>query len=188
MHEPLTTQLVAELMRDLLTAFPSKHSEKNLTHTAEVYRNGLRGVSGEALRAAVDVSIKSDTFFPKVARLRELATEWTKRNNVTPTVQFGSRVCRFCGVEPSPRERWRPAPGKRFVPIVSDDGMICLERHIRDICDCSGPCWYVPEPGQARVVNGITYETCKPEHVQHDYKQWREKANAQRGRSAEAAD
>lgn len=101
MHEPLTTQLVAERMRDLLTAFPSRHAGQNIAHTAEVYRNGLRGISGESFRAAVDVSIKTDQYFPKIARLRELANEWERRNRVTMAVSNPPawNRCAVCGAE-----------------------------------------------------------------------------------------
>lgn len=100
-YEPLTTQLVAEMLQQLLVAFPSKHSERNLAHTAEVYRSGLRGVAGDALRGAVDVAIKTDNFFPKIARLRELALEWEKRNRVVAVTQRKESwdVCAICGAQ-----------------------------------------------------------------------------------------
>lgn len=99
MREPVTTSLIVELLPDLLTAFPSKLSSQNLTHTAEVYRNGLRGLDGDAVRAAVDISIKTDTYFPKIARLRELASEWTKRNRATatPNIEAAWNICPVCG-------------------------------------------------------------------------------------------
>jgi hypothetical protein len=172
MPEPLTSQLVAELMRDLLAAFPSKHSEKNLTHTADVYRNGLRGVSGDALRASVAVCIKSDSYFPKVARLRELATEWTKRNTVAPLIVKDSRVCRVCGVEPYPQQRWKPAVDTKYQPLMRD-GFLLLEGFTRDLCDCAGPCWYAPEPDRSDHV-------CAPENVQRAYKVWLEKRSETR--------
>jgi hypothetical protein len=97
-HEPLTTQLVADVLRDLLIAFPSRISSQNPAHTAEVYRNGLRGISGDALRAAADIHIKTGEFFPKVGKLRELAGEWSRRTRVDmPSRQAAWDACSICG-------------------------------------------------------------------------------------------
>ena len=105
-HEPLTTSLIAELLPKLLTAFPSKISSQNPQHTAEVYRNGLRGMDGEAVRAAVDISIQTDNFFPKVARLRELASEWTRRNRAVAIMRVEAvwHTCSVCGAKATTRQ------------------------------------------------------------------------------------
>ncbi len=99
MHEPLTTQLVVELLQKLLAAFPRNLGSQNPTMMADVYRNGLGGIEGEAVRAATDIAIQNDQYFPKVARLRELATEWTRRNRATASVGIEPAwdVCAVCG-------------------------------------------------------------------------------------------
>lgn len=106
MTEPLTTELLSGLLPKLLTAFPSKMSSQNPAYLAEVYRNGLRGLNGDAVRAAVDISIQHDSYFPKVARLRELAGEWTRRNRVTVAARFEAawNVCAVCGAHAKQRE------------------------------------------------------------------------------------
>lgn len=98
-HEPLTTQLVVEQLQKLLAAFPRNLGAQNPGMMADVYRNGLRGLDGEAVRAAVDVAIQHDSFFPKVARLRELSSEWTRRNRATFELQHKASwdVCGVCG-------------------------------------------------------------------------------------------
>ncbi len=99
MHEPLTTQLVVELLQKLLAAFPRNLGSQNPTMMADVYRNGLRGIEGEAVRAATDLAIQNDQYFPKVARLREIATEWTRRNRAAVALRQEDAwdVCSICG-------------------------------------------------------------------------------------------
>lgn len=81
MVEPLTTALILDLLPKLLVAFPSKLSSQNIGHTADVYRNGLRGLSGSAVREAIDTCIRTDEYFPKVARIRELASVIDRKRN-----------------------------------------------------------------------------------------------------------
>jgi hypothetical protein len=107
MPEPLTTSLVGELLTKLSAAHPRSLYKANPVHMCEVYRNGLRGLSGDAVRFAVDRSIQEDKDFPKVARLRELGTEWQKRNQATV------RVVRL---EPGANERWCPSAARRPRP------------------------------------------------------------------------
>jgi hypothetical protein len=107
MAEPLTVQLVLEELKRLHVAFPQNVGMRtNPTGTADVYRNGLRGLSGDAVRAAASVIIQNDQYFPKVARLRELATEWTKRNAraLAPTHPVAWNVCPICFATAEPIE------------------------------------------------------------------------------------
>lgn len=99
MPEPLTSQLVGDELKRLLAAFPRNLGSQNPAMMAEVYKTGLRGIDGEALRAAVDMCIQADTYFPKVARLREAAGEWMKRNRAhfAPKVPVAWNVCSVCG-------------------------------------------------------------------------------------------
>lgn len=103
MPEPLTTSLVGELLTKLSAAHPRSLYKANPVHMCDVYRNGLRGLSGDAVRFAVDRAIQDDKDFPKVARLRELATDWTKRNSATlvikPEPGAGERYCAVCGAK-----------------------------------------------------------------------------------------
>jgi hypothetical protein len=80
-----------------------------------VYRNGLAGLSGESVRAAVQLSIKLDSYFPKVSRLRELATEWERRNRAAPTVRIEPAwdVCGVCGAKAVLRGGMAQARGER---------------------------------------------------------------------------
>lgn len=122
--EPLTTQLVSELLPKLHAAFPRTIGRDNIVMMADVYRNGLRGVSGDALRAAVDRVIQEDVYFPKVSRLRELAEAWQRHNR--PSFEPARRdvpwdECPVCGAKALPRmiTRLRRDPNKRYA-IVRD--------------------------------------------------------------------
>lgn len=152
MPEPLTTQLVAEQMQKLLVAFPSRNlAGQNIVHTAEVYRNGLRGLSGDALRAASDIVIQNDVYFPKVARLREVASEWTKRNAAiaAPHFRVDELYCHVCQSRVEPVERWRPCidMANQCKQMRTADGYVLLERYERLLCKCAAPCLYAPLAG-----------------------------------------
>lgn len=102
MHrEPLTSQLVGEELKRLFAVFPSKLAAQNIAFTAETYKNGLKGIDGHALRGAVDIVIQNDSYFPKVARLREAAGVWTKYNRpaLAPRMEAAWNVCPVCRAE-----------------------------------------------------------------------------------------
>lgn len=82
-HEPLTTSLLLELIDRLQVAFPRSRNGENPTQLADVYRNGLRGLSGDAVRDAVDRVIQAEEFFPKVAKIRAIATAFDRSRIVT---------------------------------------------------------------------------------------------------------
>ena len=110
MHEPLTTALVGEELKRLFAVFPSKLAAQNVAFTAETYKNGLRGIDGQALRGAVEIVIQNDSYFPKVARLREAAGVWTKHNRprLAPRVEPAWNVCPVCGARAESPEITRP--------------------------------------------------------------------------------
>lgn len=97
MPEPLTSSLLMELIARLDAAFPRRIGEKNPTMTADVYRNGLRGLSGDSVRHAVDRCIETEEYFPKVSKLRELAKAWDVQRTVTLRHEVSWDVCPFCG-------------------------------------------------------------------------------------------
>lgn len=105
MTEHMTTQLVAEEMQKLVAAFPGNLAAKNPSLLADTYRNGLRGLSGDSVRAAVDICIRTDQYFPRVSRLREAAGEWTKRTSIVLQQRHESawHTCPICGAEAKPR-------------------------------------------------------------------------------------
>lgn len=148
MPEPLTTQLVAELLQQLLSAFPSRNlASQNIVHTAEVYRNGLRGLSGDALRAAVDRAIQEDEYFPKVARLREIAAKWERYNHVTLPAQANADElwCGLCRQRSTHKERWRPVVDNINRPVLTaDQKYVLLERYERLLCACASPPGFTP--------------------------------------------
>lgn len=151
MPEPLTTSLVMEELQRLHVAFPQNLGMRsNPAGTAEVYRNGLRGLSGDSIRAAADRAIQDDEFFPKVAKLRELATAWMKYNQPSAEMQFAVDAlwCPRCQSRASIRERWRPVVDSKFSPIVTRDGRyLLLEVYARELCNCAQACLYAPEDG-----------------------------------------
>lgn len=102
MPEPLTTQLLREELEKLIIAFPRTASAPNPMAMADVYRNGLSGLSGDSIRFAVNRAIQEDEHFPKVARLREIATEWSRRTNavierMTSSDSADELRCHVCG-------------------------------------------------------------------------------------------
>jgi hypothetical protein len=100
-RNPLTSALLAEQLKRMAAVFPSKLSSQNPAYTAEVYKDGLRGIDGDALVGAVDLCIQTDSYFPKVARLREAAGEWMKRNRAhfAPVIKPAWNVCGVCGAK-----------------------------------------------------------------------------------------
>lgn len=108
--EPLTSGVVADGLKKLLEAFPRNLGQRNPTMMAEVYKSGLDGIDAHAFRAAVDMCIKQDNFFPKVARLRELAGEWRKRNRAefAPRIPVAWNTCPVCGARAEAPEITRP--------------------------------------------------------------------------------
>lgn len=110
MREPLTSGLLAEQLKRLLAVFPTRLASQNPAFMAETYKEGLRGIDGEALREAVTICIQTDQYFPKVARLRELANEWMRRNRAEAVaVNKGAwNICGVCGAEAKPKMITRP--------------------------------------------------------------------------------
>ncbi len=141
MPEPLTTTLVMEELQRLHVAFPQNVGMRtNPAGTAEVYRNGLRGLSGDAVRAAAARAIQDDEYFPKVAKLREFAMAWMKHNQPTAEANFEADPlwCPRCRTRATVRNRWRPKVDNLFRPIVTRDGLyLLLEAYQRELCDCS---------------------------------------------------
>jgi hypothetical protein len=97
MPEPLTSSLLLELIAKLHVAFPRTIGEKNPAMMADVYRNGLRGLSGDAVRHAVDRCIETEEYFPKVSKLREMAKAWDVQRTVTLRFETSWDVCPACG-------------------------------------------------------------------------------------------
>lgn len=148
MAEPLTLELMAELLADLQHAFPRSRKDANPARTIEVYRNNLRGLSGSAVRAAVARSIGEDDGFPHVARLRDLAHAWTRANEATAEARFdvNPRWCAVCRSERRFVTAYRPAMAEGHrVQLTADRQHLLLETFDREVCDCSTPCRYVPD-------------------------------------------
>ncbi len=111
MRNPLTTQVVADGISKLVVAFPGNLAAKtNPVMLADTYRRGLDGLDGDAVTAAIDICIREETYFPKVAKLREVAGEWMRRNRhaFAPTIPQAWNVCPTCGARAVPS-----ASGKR---------------------------------------------------------------------------
>lgn len=147
MAEPLTLELMLELLPKLYVAFPRTLGKDQVRATAVVYRDGLRGLSGDGVRAAVDRVIREDQFFPKVARIRELTREWEKVNRASAAVIDGpkSRRCPVCHTEPQVIGRWRPVISENGTLVLVDRGQsVKLEPYSRELCECAAKCEYAP--------------------------------------------
>lgn len=135
MPEPLTSSLLVEELGKLMIAFPRNATSRDPVPLADVYRNGLNGLTGDAVRAAVALVIREDEHFPKVARLRELATDYQKRTNavighITGGDEADELRCRVCGAVAKPGEERKrrkvkitPRPGRAmdFYEYVLDE-------------------------------------------------------------------
>jgi hypothetical protein len=149
--EALSSQLMLECLDKLLIAFPRTIGKAK--DMAAVYREGLRGLSGDGVRYAVDRIIQDDSYFPKVARIREIARAWERVNRAAPPEQVNVDPlwCPSCKTRAEYRIRWRPKDTERGEPAVSADGMYLLLEPIvvgeqlsaRLLCKCTpaSPYW-----------------------------------------------
>lgn len=149
MHEPLTLELTVDVLRDLSAAFPQKMDDKQMVQRAEIYRNNLDGLSGSALRWAAKASIREDSFFPKVARLRELAQQWTVANAPARVSLPGTPTeCVCCHQRFEWRKAWRPMVtlnGWGHVVTSADGQWLMLASYERSRCACDPPSPYFPD-------------------------------------------
>lgn len=88
---------IAKCVDDLLVAFPGHKGTGD--RVAAIYSHGLRGLDVDSVQGAVDIAIRDDLSFPKVARLWELAKEWQKRNRAEmyPVIEEDKDTCQVCG-------------------------------------------------------------------------------------------
>lgn len=124
MAEPLTTELVAEMLGKLHVAFPRASNTQNAGKLADVYRNGLHGLSGDAVRAAVNRVIQEDEYFPKVARLREVSKAWMARGNAVLPFKRPSEdtyTCPICGAHATHRDLTYPKRDPKTLQMVRDE-------------------------------------------------------------------
>jgi len=153
MAEPLTLQLVAELLGDLDAAYPRHIKPENTQATAHVYRNGLSGLSGDAVRYAVKRAMQESEYFPKIAKLRELAESWERHNLKSSTTVLMDRdplYCPACTGRATERVRWSPMVDEKdqWRPLLSADGLwLLLVSKQRLLCDCASGCLFVPVEG-----------------------------------------
>ena len=93
-----TADIHAELKR-LVVVFPS--NRRDLSALAEIYKTALQGIDPTALHAAADRCIQEDQFFPKVARLREAASDYARRHpsRFAPLHSESWDTCGVCGAK-----------------------------------------------------------------------------------------
>lgn len=147
MPEAVTTELVVSMLRDLSVAFPARMGDAELMRRADIYRDNLTGFPGEALRWAAKQSIQEDKFFPKVARLRELAMRWQSANRVTVEARLEepSGWCQGCKTVARVETRYRPRLDKNGRRILDERGRMWLESYARVRCLCDAPSRYQPD-------------------------------------------
>jgi hypothetical protein len=172
--EELTFALMLEQLQKLHIAFPSHAGMKaNPRATAEVYRDGLQGLSGEAFRAAARIAIENGKFFPKIGELRESAAEWTRRHNVDVNRDTSSSDplwCPNCKTNAEWRWRHRPLVDERLAPIFSPDNeYLLLVRFSRLLCRCASECLFTPDDEVVVAYHGFEYAAIRAERVKWSY-------------------
>lgn len=129
MAELLTLDLMRELLAQLHVAFPTSKGV-DPQQMARVYRDGLSGLSGDAVRYAVTQCIREENFFPRVAKLRAYAQDYIRRTSAQsrPEARFSSEpgACPTCGAVPQRVRMQRYARDTRG-EIVRKDGEAVLE-------------------------------------------------------------
>lgn len=166
MREPLTLELMGEMLARLRAAFPRSTKDPAPATTVEVYRNGLRGLSGTAIRAAVDRVIQEDEYFPKVARLRDLAHAWMRVNEARPEAQVDvdPRWCPNCQTQRRIDIGYRAVVDERHRVQLSRCGKyLLLETITRDVCDCSSRSLYMPDETVQPLAMHVTDVVAIPE-------------------------
>lgn len=144
---PIDIGAVNDLLHELHAAFPRAAKGTDAQATLRVYRNGLAGFSLEAVKGAVAKIIREDQHFPRVARIREVAHDWNRRNTTTASLVVGrtSRLCPICHTEPTTLNRWRPKLGAGNTLVLTADALaLVLEPYSRELCGCAPACEYAP--------------------------------------------
>jgi hypothetical protein len=165
MPELINKRIMLELLSELTAVWPSRMDDEQQVRRAQVYRDALIGFDEAAVRHAVKRVIQEDSFFPKPARLRELAQAYVayhRRADAGKVVE--SSRCTTCGEEFQYRVHWRPATSKTM-PIrwlVTACGQyLLLERFERYLCGCAPQSHYVPEPAllgaEAVPIRGVRF-------------------------------
>lgn len=152
MPELLTPAIMIGILRDLSAVFPAKITDEQLVRRAQVYRDGLVGFDADAVGHAARRAIQEDNFFPKVARLRELAAAYVTYHRQHSANVVGAiddpMFCPRCQSRFADRRRWRPQVDPESGRwLVSADGQyVLLELYDRLLCDCAPRCAYLPDP------------------------------------------
>jgi hypothetical protein len=149
MPEPLTLELVLEMLKDLNAGgLGRKMDDEELGRRAAVYRQALEGLSGDAVRFAIKKALQEDEYFPKPARIRMLGYQF-RRETATPGLDrhaFAPAAgwCPGCRTRARDEVRWRPRTS-RDGWIYDERGRLALEPFGRLRCLCDAPPQYVPD-------------------------------------------
>ena len=135
MHAPLTREIMADVLRDLVAAHPwGMRGIQDPNRTAEVYLRALTGLPAEAVRWAAQRSVEEDDKFPKPARLRELAHVWSRRNSFTlgRAPNNDPDPCAICGARAeyipiTRRARHLVGEPPKMVDLLDEDGHPVIE-------------------------------------------------------------
>lgn len=153
MPELLTVAILVEQLKRLRLAFPSHQGMKTPEQTiatAEVYLDGLRGISADALRAATKTAIETEKFFPKIVDLRTLAAEWTRRHSAYSEPELKDPMwCPRCSSRIEWIGLWVPAIDARCRSIMQEfDGVLYVQlaTTARYLCRCSAASMFAREP------------------------------------------
>jgi hypothetical protein len=147
----LDATFVGDQIRRLHAAFPRSTKMQSPEMTISVWRDGLAGIDRDAVAGSISAIIRDDEHFPRIARVREMARQWIKRNRGEVAHQYGhDRVCPNCHEPYAAQRRYRlktvPVLGNAVAfELTSGGSAVLLEAFERELCKCAVPSPYAPE-------------------------------------------
>ena len=147
----LDADFIGNMIGELNTAFPRSAKVQDGVRTISVWREGLAGLDRDAVNGAVKAIIREDEHFPRIARVREMARQWIRRNRGEELRrEVDGRSCPNCHEAYELKRRYRlktsTVLGNAVAFVLTDDqAAALLETFERELCRCAPASAYTPE-------------------------------------------